>query len=207
MHNICSLKRFTLNKALRTLLLSLLLLMLLSLRGLAQTDTILVKAKVIGKDTIPVIILSEVPLKPPVLVEPADAKRFARLVANIKRVYPYAKLAGLRFKELEITMATTPKRKDRKEAIKAVEAEIKDKYGDELKNLSISQGKILIKLLDRQTGNSSYDIIQDFKGSMMAFFFQGFARFWGYNLKTKYDPKGEDKEIEMIVQMIERGEI
>jgi len=193
---------------LRTLLLSLMFLLLLSVHSLAQTDTIIVKARIIKGDTIPVIELTEIPLRAPVInPDPIEAKRFARLVANVKKVYPYAKLAGLRFRELETQLNKNPKRKDRKEAIRAVEAEVKDKYGEELKNLSFTQGKILIKLLDRQTGNSSYDLVQDFKGSMMAFFFQGFARFWGYNLKSKYDPQGEDKEIEMIVQKIERGEI
>lgn len=192
----------------RTLLLSLMFLLLLSVHSLAQTDTIIVKARIIKGDTIPVIELTEIPLRAPVInPDPIEAKRFARLVANVKKVYPYAKLAGLRFRELETQLNKNPKRKDRKEAIRAVEAEVKDKYGEELKNLSFTQGKILIKLLDRQTGNSSYDLVQDFKGSMMAFFFQGFARFWGYNLKSKYDPQGEDKEIEMIVQKIERGEI
>jgi hypothetical protein len=171
-------------------------------------DTLVVPAKIINGDTIPLLELMEIPIIAPVInVDPIEAKRFARLVFNIKRVYPYAKLAGYRFRELEKELKATPSKKQRKEMIKAVETEVKEIYGPELKKLSFSQGKILIKLLDRETGNSSYDLIQDLKGSMMAFFFQGFARFWGYNLKTEYDPEGEDKEIEMIVQKIERGEI
>ena len=192
----------------RTLLLTGFFILVFSLTGLAQRETILSKAKIINGDTIPFIELSEIPIKAPVInLDPIEARRFARLVYNVKKVYPYAKLAGIRFKELEAELEKNPKRKDRKEAIKQVEAEVKDKYGPELKELSFNQGKILIKLLDRETGNSSYDLIQDFKGNLMAFFFQGFAKFWGYNLKTKYEPQGEDKEIEMIVLKIEKGEI
>jgi hypothetical protein len=167
-----------------------------------------VKAEIIGGDTLAVMELSVVPILPALSnPDPVEAKRLARLVNNVKRVYPYARLAGLRFRELNEAMEKSEKRHDRREAIKIVEREIKDKYGGELKKLSFTQGKILIKLLDRETGNSSFDLVEEFKGQIMAFFWQGFAKLWGYNLKTKYDPEGEDQEIEKIVQLIEHGAI
>ena len=73
--------------------------------------------------------------------------------------------------------------------------------------MTISQGKILIKLIDRETGNSSYDLVADFRGQFRAVFYQTFARIFGYNLKIKYDPLGEDREIEIIVRMIESGQL
>lgn len=168
----------------------------------------LVKAVVVEGDTMPVIDLQEATLIAPYLAaNPADAKRFSLLVRYVKRVYPYAKLAGMRFKEMNAQITAAKNRSERKKIIGSIEDEIKTKYGEELKKLTFSQGKILIKLLDRETGNSSYELVREFKGSFMAFFYQGFAKIWGYNLKTKYDPNGEDKDIELIVRMIEKGQI
>jgi len=76
-----------------------------------------------------------------------------------------------------------------------------------LKELTITQGKILLKLIDRQTSSSSYEIVKDFRGRFRAFFYQSFARMFGYDLKVRYDPLGDDADIERIVQMIESGTI
>ena len=73
--------------------------------------------------------------------------------------------------------------------------------------MTFSQGKILIKLIDRETGESSYALVQELRGNFTAFFYQAFARLWGYDLKVRYDPEGEDQQIEAIVKMIERGQI
>lgn len=91
--------------------------------------------------------------------------------------------------------------------MKQVEDELMDEYGEELKKLTISQGKILIKLVDRETGESSYDIVTEFRGEFRAIFYQAFARFFGLNMKEKYDPEGNDREIENIVKMIETGQL
>ena len=174
----------------------------------AQKDTLLVKISVQDGDTLPVLDLKEATIYAPyAAASNEEAQRMARMVRYVKKVYPYAKLAGTRFKEMNDQLAATKTRKERKKLIGTVEDEIKNKYGEELKKLTFSQGKILIKLLDRETGNSSYELVKEFRGSVMAFFYQGFAKIWGYNLKTKYDPNGEDKEIEMIVKMIEKGQL
>ncbi len=91
--------------------------------------------------------------------------------------------------------------------MKQAEQEIKDKYGNELRELTFSQGIILIKLLDRETGETSYKLVQELRGNFTAFWYQAFARLWKFNLKTKYDPEGEDKQIETIIKMIDRGQI
>jgi len=183
-------------------------LMLLCLLPIArpQTDTVLVRYLVEEGDTMPVMDLDEVNIELPFpSVHSDEVKRLAKLVRMVKRVYPYARLAGIRFGEMKTQIEQASTRQERKKIIDAVEDEIKDKYGAELKKLTFSQGKILIKLIDRETGFSSYDVLKDFKGSFMAFFYQNFARIWGYNLRTKYDPKGEDQDIELIVKMIEKG--
>ena len=91
--------------------------------------------------------------------------------------------------------------------MKQAEDDIAAQFGPELKELTFTQGKILIKLIDRETSSTSYTLVKELRGSVRAFFYQGFARLWGYNLKTKYDPKGEDELIELIVLMIENGQL
>ena len=91
--------------------------------------------------------------------------------------------------------------------MKKAQDELEAQFGDDLKALTFSQGKILLKLVDRQTGNSSFELVQEFRGKFVAFFWQSFAKLFGYNLKIQYDPLGEDKDIELIVLMIENGTI
>lgn len=136
-----------------------------------------------------------------------DYRRHNRLVHNVKVVYPWAKLAGQKLLEYESILAQTESEREKRRVMKKIEQEIHDEYGGELRRLTISQGKILIKLVDRETGSSSYDLVKDFRGHFMAFFYQSFARIFGYNLKIKYDPDGEDSDIELIVKMIESGRI
>ncbi|MBN2276020.1 MAG: DUF4294 domain-containing protein [Bacteroidales bacterium] len=134
-----------------------------------------------------------------------DLRRYRKLIRNIKRVYPYAKIAGQKFKEVDATMATLKTEKQQKEYINRVEAEIKSQYEDELKKLTITQGRILIKLIDRETGRTSYEVVRELQGNFKAFLWQALARLFGSNLKWVFDGQGEDKLINEIVIMIERG--
>lgn len=167
-----------------------------------------VKALVIDGDTIPMIDLSEVHIyRKDINTNSAEARKFDRLVQNVKRVYPYAKLAGIKFNEYSILLASIKSEKVKKAMMKKAQSELEVQFGNDLKTLTFSQGKILLKLVDRQTGNSSYELLQEFRGRFVAFFWQSFARIFGYNLKMVYDPLGEDKDIELIVLMIENGTI
>lgn len=167
-----------------------------------------VKALVIDGDTIPMIDLSEVHIyRKDINTNSAEARKFDRLVQNVKRVYPYAKLAGIKFNEYSILLANIKSEKVKKAMMKKAQSELEVQFGNDLKTLTFSQGKILLKLVDRQTGNSSYELLQEFRGRFVAFFWQSFARIFGYNLKMVYDPLGEDKDIELIVLMIENGTI
>lgn len=180
--------------------------MLLPVLTHAQHDTIAVQFEVEEGDTLPAIVLSEAVVAN-IFGNPsaAEQQRIARLIKNVRKVYPYARLAGIKYQEYSKQLEAASSRRERNAILDAVEDEIKNRYGDELKRLTFSQGKILIKLVDRQTKNTSYSLVKDMKGGFSAFFYQSFAKLWGYNLKTKYDPEGEDKEIEMIVQLIEAG--
>ncbi|MBO4543066.1 MAG: DUF4294 domain-containing protein [Bacteroidales bacterium] len=129
--------------------------------------------------------------------------RYNKLVRNVTKVYPYARLAAVKLKEYDNMLALISKKSDRDIAMKSVEKQLRKEYAKEIENLTFSQGLILIKLIDRETGKTSYTIVDDLRGKMRAFCYQALARLFKYDLKTQYDPKGKDKDIEQIVLMIE----
>jgi len=133
--------------------------------------------------------------------------RYKRLVKHVKKVYPYAKMAGEKLAEVNDSLKHIKSEREQKAYIKTVEEEILAEYEDDLKNLTISQGKILIKLIDRETGNTSYELVKDLRGSFSAIFWQALARLFGSNLKAEFDADGEDELINRIVLMIESGQL
>ncbi len=183
--------------------------MLLSQHVFSQKEDVhLVRYKIIGNDTLPYIKIAGVEVFDfKMFKTKKQARRNTRLIRNVKKVYPWAKLAGQKLREYEQVLSEVEKERQKRKIMRQVEKEIHDQYGNELKKLTISQGKILIKLIDRETQNTSFALVKDFRGGFAAFFYQSFARLFGYNLKTKYDPLGEDRNIETIVRMIENGVI
>lgn len=138
-----------------------------------------------------------------------DTRQGRRLASNVRKVYPYAKLAGEKMHEYDSVLANVEDKAERNRLMKQAEKEITDRYTEELKNLTITQGIILVRLIDRETGNTSYKVLQELRGKFRAFFYQGFARLWGYNLKSEFDPHNnpEDDEIDTIMTLLERGMI
>jgi hypothetical protein len=181
------------------------MLFILILESSGQENGIISTATVYEGDTIPLVIMQEVVVISWLNRTPKEEKYLTKLMRNIKVAYPYAHLAGIKLLDYEDTLAMVSTERERREIIKRIEAEIEAEYGQELRDLTFSQGKILLKLIDRETGSSSYDLVSDLRGEFRAVFYQAFARIFSYNLKVKYDPEGEDKEIEMIVRMIENG--
>lgn len=168
-------------------------------------DVIVVKARIEDGDTIPMMYLPEVRIKGYIIYRtPSDQRRFDRLARNVKKVYPYAKLAGIKLQKYDQLMAGLTD-KEQKKLYKMAEEELKAEFGEELKSLTFTQGRILLKLVDRETGTPTYHIVKELRGSFAAFFWQNLSRLFGYNLKEEYDPEGKDKDIETIVQMIENG--
>lgn len=169
---------------------------------------IVTRAVVYQGDTIPYI---ELPVfryyAPRIFASQREERQYNRLVRNVKRVYPYARLAGIKFEEYSRMLESLDTDSQRKRAAREIERQIRDEFEGELRRLTISQGHILIKLIDRETQHTSYDVLKDFRGNFTAVFWQSFGRIFGYNLKTEYDPLGEDKLIEEIVQLIEMGAI
>ncbi|HER10140.1 MAG TPA: DUF4294 domain-containing protein [Bacteroides sp.] len=176
----------------------------------AQIDTShnwgVTKGVIQGADTIPMIMLPEIRVYHAQDYEYLFLKRkYRRLIHNVKRAYPYARIAGDRLKELDRHLATLPGEKERKAYIESAEKEIMEQFESQVRKLTIAQGIILVKLIDRETGRTSYEVIKDLKGGLTAFFWQGIARIFGNNLKEEYDPDRQDRVIEDIVQGIELG--
>ncbi|MBE0663790.1 MAG: DUF4294 domain-containing protein [Bacteroidales bacterium] len=159
-------------------------------------------------DTLAIITLPEfVKFAPPVFKNAAEQRRYDRLVRNVKIAYPYAKLASIRLIEYENQLALVSTDWEKKELMREAEDQIREEFEEDLKQLTFTQGWIVLKLIDRETGNTSYDLVSEFRGKFRAFFWQSFARIFSFDLKVKYDPFGTDKDIEHIVRMIEAGAI
>ena len=159
-----------------------------------------------GSDTIPLIELPELRVYDQQDYEYLYLKRrYRRLILNVKKAYPYSKIAGIKLKELDDHLTTLVNEKEQKAYIEVAEEEIMDEFEKEVKHLTVTQGIILVKLIDRETGRTSYQVIKELKGGFTAFFWQGIARLFGNNLKAEYDPDDKDRIIEDIVQGIEAG--
>ncbi|HTS43232.1 MAG TPA: DUF4294 domain-containing protein [Puia sp.] len=168
-------------------------------------DTLLVPIYVINGDTIPARTLSMVWVS--ATMPRAMRKRmeeWTRLRNAVYVTYPYAKKAGFIFNEMNARIAKMTSESERKSYIKSREKDLKKEFADPLEKLSVYQGKILMKLINRQTGNNCYDIIKEYRGGFTARFWQTIAFFFGSSLKQPYDAVGDDKQIELFVQEVER---
>ena len=167
-----------------------------------------VEAKVVDGDTMPHIKLRQVIIFPKRKFKNAkEMLRYRRMVRNVRKVLPYAKYAAIKLKEINDHMETIEDEKKRKSYMDEEEKRLKMEFEEELKRLTVTQGKILIKLIDRETGNTTYTLVKDLKGSFSAFLYQSIARLFGTNLKREYDPTGDDKMLEEIVILIENGQL
>jgi hypothetical protein len=165
-------------------------------------------ATVIEGDTIPLINLAPIEIIETLSPEAAlRMKAYVKLRRDVLKAYPYAKLAAVKLKMINDSIKHIPTERKRKKYIKETEHELRAEFEKDLKNLTVTQGRILIKLVDRETGNTSYSLVKDLRGGFQAFMWQGMARLFGENLKSEYEPQGQDLMIEGIVRQIERGEL
>lgn len=130
---------------------------------------------------------------------PAEQMAYNRLRYNVLKVMPYALYAKRRYEQLEQDIARTPEKKEQKKLVKQCDKEIKDMFNREIKELTITQGQILTKLIDREVGRTTYEIVKETKGGFAAFSYQIVARVVGHNLKSTYNPN-EDRDIESIIR-------
>jgi hypothetical protein len=186
----------------------------------AQTDTFIYRI-----DTLPQnffllhtrdrdgLILPEIDLKEVVIIgRPSNSKKFPfrkyeRMIYNLKKVYPYGLIVRARMEQVNTELRNIPDDKERKKFLRNVEKSVFSEYEDDVRDMTITQGKLLIKLIDRETRNTSYELIRLYRGNFSASFWQGIARIFGTNLKAEYDPYGEDAVMEIILQEIEAGKL
>lgn len=172
-----------------------------------QGDNVLYGLVVDG-DTILVSTIEEVYILPMrKFSSKREMRKYRKLIRNVKKVYPYAKAAKKKYDEVSANLDQLKTEKQKKDYMKQVEKEIKNEFEGDLKNLTISQGRILIKLIDREIGETSYDLLSQLKGKFSAFFWQTLARIFGHNLKSTFDAEGEDRLLNEIVMLIENGQL
>ena len=168
----------------------------------------MVEAKIEDGDTIIHVQLKSITIRPPFKFKSRKQKRrYSKLVRYVKKVYPYSIIVSEQMNEIHQHLEEYDTKKEKKQFIKEKEKELKKEFEGKLRKLTYSQGRILIKLIDRETGFTTYEIVKELKGSLNAFFWQSLARLFGSSLKLEYDPKGDDRMIEDIVIRIENGEI
>ena len=165
-------------------------------------------------DTLPSFFLADVIIRvdaPAFIKQQREAnlqkdRELALLRYNVYKAYPYALIAANVIKNVDEELAKLPNRKAEKIYLKKVEAELKSKFKGQLENLTMSQGVILVKLINRETGKDCYGIIKDLKGGFSAIVWQSVAFVFNNNLRKRYDPIDEDREIEKVIQEInQRG--
>lgn len=157
-------------------------------------------------DTIWTILMPEMPVyKPLRFKNRKEQQHYNRLVYNVKKVLPLAQQVNSMIQETYEMLETMPDKKSKAEHIKMIEKEIMKTYKPEMKKLTYSQGKLLIKLVDRECNQSGYEVVKAFLGPTRAAFYQVFAWTFKASLKKEYDPEGDDKLTERVVRQVEAG--
>ena len=165
----------------------------------AQEKVIIVDFNIINDDTIFLADIPEVEIL--AFKNSSERNEYFILKRRVLKVYPYALLAKNKLKTIQLGLDTIPKRRHKKRYIKEIAKWVKGEYSEKLKNLTMREGKILVKLIYRETKITSYQIVKSYRGRFNAFFWQTMAKFWDNNLKTEYDPVNvrEDMLIEHII--------
>ena len=182
-------------------------------RGVDMDSPTFVPTVRVGKvleagDSIQYMEMNNVYVFPPMTFEnQRQAEAFMRLVKNVKIVLPIAKEARKIMMETAEYLETLPDKNAKEAHMKVVERSIMKEYKPRMKKLTFSQGKLLIKLIYRESNSSGYELIQAFLGPVRAGFYQAFAWAFGASLKKRYDPEGIDRLTERVVLMVEAGQI
>jgi hypothetical protein len=160
-----------------------------------------------GNDTIYLAFLRDIYVYPKIKFNSRKQEEFYwRTVRDVKRTLPFAKIVSAELNRVNALILKMPKASQKKYLAK-YEKEVFDKYESDLRKLSMNQGKMLLKLIDRECNSTSYDLIKTYRGSISAFFWQGVARIFGSNLKSEYDAKGNDRIVERVIVLVESGQL
>ena len=172
----------------------------------ADEDAFLLQGLVMEGDTFAMVNLDVVVVEAEMKFASKKKKEeWERLKYNVKKAYPYAIIAAGRLREYENVLKKLPNEDSKKLFMKIAEDKLKKEFEAQLKQLTIKQGRILIKLIDRETGRTSYDLVKQLRGSFSAWMWQGLARLFGSDLKSEYNGDGDDKMIELAIAQIESG--
>lgn len=173
----------------------------------ASRQVIRAKAEVLGNDTIPVFYLNTVNVYTMFEFKtPKQKEQWTRVKYNVKKVYPYAILAAAKLREYDHALSLMQDEHMKKIFIKVCEKDLRNQFEDELKGLTVSQGRVLMKLIDRETGKTTYEIVKQMRGGFEAAMWQTVASLFGNSMKVEYDPAVEDIMIERAVRLVESGE-
>jgi hypothetical protein len=189
----------------RTILLLCFILHMMAGRASAQNsvnDTIRLGSVTENGHTYPMVFLPEFE-KTGAFIDGAEKARRNKLRNDIYVVYPFAMTASAILKDVNTDIEKLPNRRARKDYLKTIDKKLDQTFKQPLKDLSIDQGHVLIKLIDRQTGQSCYSIIKELKGGFSAVIWQSVGVLFNNNLRRDYDPEGNDKEMEAIVRELE----
>lgn len=168
-------------------------------------DSLLLGGYIVDADTFPMVFMDNVEVtdRLPRKWRRQRAK-YDKLRRNVYKTYPYALIAADVLKDVDSTLAMIgDDKKARRQYLDGVEDELKARFKGELEDMTMSQGHVLVKLIDREVGHNCYHIIKELKGGFSAVVFQSIARLFSHNLKAEYDPYGEEREMEEIVREIE----
>lgn len=166
----------------------------------------IVNATLEGGDTIPVIKLRTLNVFAPLEFKSEKEKlEYLRLIRDVKKTLPYARMISSTMKETYEYIETLPTDKERLAHLKRMEDELYKEYFPEMKKLTLRQGKLLIKLIDRQCGSSGFELVEAFLGTLSANIWNIFAKFFGASLKSSYDPQNKDALTERVVILVENG--
>jgi hypothetical protein len=175
---------------------------LFSMQVMAQSGGVLAPCVIQGNDTIPVYIMREVKYEQFVDAHMQQKQQqWAKLMRDIRIVMPYAKMCSAKLSEMDQTMATLPSEKARRQYLKDEENKMRTQFEGKLKDLNFRQGKLLVKLIDRETGRTSYSLIKNYKNGITAFFWQGLASMFGMSLKEEYVAEKEP-QIELALYVL-----
>ncbi len=137
--------------------------------------------------------------------KPFDMSKHRKLVRDFRKVYPLAEVARQTMAGFEEQLLALPTRKAQREFSRRTEKELVAQYTPTMKRMTVSQGRILVRLIDRETEQTSYEIVREFRGGFVAGFWQGIARIFGHNLKDEYDPLERDRLIEQCIKLYNAG--
>jgi len=161
-----------------------------------------------GKDTMFMAYLNDIYIFPPEHFKNKSQEKFYWLtVRDVKLTLPYARMIANELNNTNVKLAKLPDDKERKKYLSLYEKEVLKKYEPELKKMDINQGKMLLKLIDRECNETSFDLIKAYRGAFTAYFWQGVARLFGSNLKAEYDGRDKDRIVERIIILVEENRL